>query len=287
MRQKRAKSYRKQMHIYHLTFKFREPYQVLFDDLIIQETSSSNYNLLRNTEKLIQGTIKPMITQCCMNKLYSAGDQDLISWVKLKFERRRCNHDLKNPKTPKECLEDIVNVKGKNKHRYVVVTQDNKLRSALRKVPGVPLIYINRSVMIMEPLSKGSEKIRKQEEDEKLVAGLNDVNFGKRKHDDAEDEEEGKKKKKKGPKGPNPLSIKKSKKETIEDGKKENVEDGTNDPKKKPRKRRTHKKHEQEQKTVDEKTLDDKSLDEKVIDVKTKDDKSTDDKIVNVKESDE
>ena len=40
-----------------------------------------------------------------------------------------------------------------NKHRYVVASQSQPLRSKLRTVAGTPLVHITRSVMVLEPPS--------------------------------------------------------------------------------------------------------------------------------------
>jgi hypothetical protein len=37
-----------------------------------------------------------------------------------------------------------------NKHRYVVATQSKGLRETLRQLPGVPLLLLDRSVMVLE-----------------------------------------------------------------------------------------------------------------------------------------
>jgi hypothetical protein len=38
-------------------------------------------------------------------------------------------------------------------HRYVIATQSHPLRVDLRAIPGVPIVHINRSVMVLEPAS--------------------------------------------------------------------------------------------------------------------------------------
>ncbi|KAI3403807.2 hypothetical protein KGF56_003367 [Candida oxycetoniae] len=217
MRQKRAKSYKKQMNTYTYTFKFREPYQVILDNEIISTCHSASYDLARGVKRTIQAIeIKPMITQCCMEALYTTQNQPLIDLAKT-FERRKCNH--RTPINPQDCVESIVDIKGCNKHRYVVATQSLELRKKLRKVPGVPLIYMNRSVMVMEPLSDASVKYSEDWERGKLTGGLNATEAGIIKKSEGGEEGEGgdaageplKKKSKKGPKGPNPLSMKKKK----------------------------------------------------------------------------
>ncbi|KAL6942481.1 Small subunit processome component [Hanseniaspora vineae] len=221
MRQKRAKSYKKQMLVYNHTFKFRDPYQVLLDDQVIIETFKSNFNLIKAICRTLQVLdVKPMITQCCMQKLYETKDQEMISMAKELFERRRCNHNIKEPKEPLDCIYDVVNVNGVNKHRYVVVTQNIDLRRKLRRVPGVPLVHINRSVMVMEPLSDASKEISERQEKQKLTSGLNDAKFaGFVKPEETEDASNNGSaksgaplKKRKAPKGPNPLSMKKKQK---------------------------------------------------------------------------
>lgn len=186
-----------------------------------------------------------MITQCSIRHLYTADGPDAATknaWIDTakSFERRRCNHHtLEEPLSTLECLTSVVDPKGSgtNKNRYVVASQDQKVRSTMRQITGVPLIYVNRSVMVMEPMAAKTEDFREAEEMGKVRAGLKgrrgpapDPSL-KRKRED-EDEEEGnapedtpaegadaapKKKAKKGPKGPNPLSVKKSKKKTAQE----------------------------------------------------------------------
>jgi hypothetical protein len=47
-----------------------------------------------------------------------------------------------------------------NKHRYVIATQSQLLRAQLRRIPAVPIVHINRSVMILEPLSDATLKTK-------------------------------------------------------------------------------------------------------------------------------
>lgn len=236
MRQKRAKSYKKQMNVYHYTFKFREPYQIIIDDEIVTTCQKSSYDINKGLTRTIQAQNKPMITQCCIQALYNAKNQDAINLAKT-FERRKCNH--REAIAPADCIQSIVDINGENRHRYVVATQDLDLRRKLRQVPGVPLVYMNRSVMVMEPLSDASTKFSEEWENKKLTGGLNDLKAGKiveKNEEDGGDGAPAKKKRKGPPKGPNPLSVKKKKKEEPATG--GNKEDGE----KKNRRRRKHKK---------------------------------------------
>ncbi|KAK3614358.1 hypothetical protein LTR56_027300 [Elasticomyces elasticus] len=236
MRAKRSKQYRKLMQQYEMSFAFRPPYQILLDAAIIQLAHHQKLKLGDLLQGTLHGEIKPMITQCCIRHLYNAEThtpqekREKEEWIETAkaAERRRCGH-----------------------HEYVVATQDLEIRQRLRKVVGCPLVYINRSVMILEPMATKSVKVREGEERSKLKAGLisrRPAGAGakrKRESDEAEDgEPEGgegeggedgaevpervklmqaaeqeagvhepavQKRKVKGPKGPNPMSVKKSK----------------------------------------------------------------------------
>lgn len=198
------------MLVYNHTFKFREPYQVLVDDQLVLDCYKSSFDLVKGLKRTLQAEVKVMITQCCMQALYAYGNQEAIDIAK-GFERRRCNHPPKDPLPPQKCLNDVVNVNGNNKHRYVVASQDLNIRRSLRKIPGVPLIHLSRSVMVMEPLSDASARISAKVEESKLFKGLNDPKVGSLDTSTNDKSMISKvlKKGKKGPSCPNPLSMKK------------------------------------------------------------------------------
>ena len=150
------------------------------------------------------------------------------------MERRRCNHhELEEPLSTLECLSSVIDPKrsGTNKNRYVVASQQEEARRYCRGLKGVPLVYVKRSVMVMEPMSDGSVSVRESAEKEKFRQGLRGrvAGLGKRKRDDESIERasgtdvvEGKvvfpgketsikKRRARGHKGPNPLSVKKPK----------------------------------------------------------------------------
>ena len=148
------------------------------------------------------------------------------------YERRRCNHlpeDYPVPLSAATCLSSVVDPKDSktNKHRYVVASQDLEVRKAMRAVMGVPLVYISRSVMIMEPMADESKSSRDRGERGKFRDGIkgrvaSGTVGGKRKREgndeggDGEGKGEKKKLRRKGPKEPNPLSVRKPKKRVVE-----------------------------------------------------------------------
>lgn len=212
-----------------------------------------------------------------MRHLYAAAKEPGVSYLidKAKtYERRRCNHlpeDYPEPLSTKECLASVVDPKSNNtnKHRYVVASQELEVRKHMRGIMGVPLVYINRSVMIMEPMADATVGNREREEKGKFRDGLKSRGSGSLKRKREEGDEAGEKqgevgddvskksKKRKGPKEPNPLSVKKPKKKaegetikpvTLETKKKENDIGGSDrattaesDPDFKRKRRRKHK----------------------------------------------
>lgn len=204
MRQKRAKAYRKLMSLYCLSFGFRQPYQVLVDSEMCKNAVSQKLDFTKQLGTVLQGAIKPMITQCCIHELYLQGkaQQPAVDLAKT-FERRKCNHKEVIPGN--DCLASVIG--DTNKHRYVVSTQSQPLRVKLRSIPGVPILHINRSVMILEPPSDTTLRAKHFAEQQSLAPSTSEI--GKLKA--AAPVSEPAKKKKKGPKGPNPLSIKKKK----------------------------------------------------------------------------
>ncbi|KAG8702536.1 hypothetical protein FRC08_003433 [Ceratobasidium sp. 394] len=94
-----------------------------------------------------------------MIELYKLGPsaQPIVDMAK-GFERRRCNHREAIENEP--CVESVVG--ETNKHRYVIATQSTNLRNNLRKIPAVPVVHINRSVMVLEPCSEATRNAKNQ-----------------------------------------------------------------------------------------------------------------------------
>jgi len=186
-----------------------------------------------------------VITQCSIRHLYTLTSipqpqKDALILRAKSMERRRCNHHtLEQPLSTLECLSSVVDPKKSqtNKNRYVVASQEEEVRRYCRAIKGVPLVYVKRSVMVMEPMAESSLGAREGFEKGKFRAGIRNrgANLGqkrKRVEDESSGEEIGdeqgretvgddrkvdgttlaEKKKSKGPKGPNPLSMKKSQK---------------------------------------------------------------------------
>ncbi|KAL8794310.1 MAG: hypothetical protein Q9195_003136 [Heterodermia aff. obscurata] len=208
---------------------------------MVQDADRFAMDLIRALERLLQGKVKLMITQCSMRHLYSLSSlpqpqKDALILRAKNMERRRCNHHtLDQPLSTLECLSSVIDPKNSrtNKNRYIIASQSEESRRQCREIKGVPLVYIKRSVMVMEPMAEASLGAREGFEKGKFRAGIRGkipaVSLKRKRqderngteNDDAQgndafdavaelNEAQKSRKKLRGPKGPNPLSMQKS-----------------------------------------------------------------------------
>ena len=232
-------------------------------------------DISRYLTNTLHGLCKPYITRCTLVKLM----KDHAKATGQKIEKgqatdsikgrpeflpppteiplRHCKHNPdETPLSEAECLFDLVagQVRGnelpKNKQHFVLATADPSekerrgkgyvdLREQIRRVPGVPVVYVKRSVMVLEELSGASERMKRGVEREKLREGLV---LGTRKRKRNQDEDEGddkenggdvetvRKPARKREKGPNPLSVRKKKVRVLPEANGQAGEDKSNEP---------------------------------------------------------
>jgi len=262
MRAKRSKKYRKTMSAYQQAFSFREPYQVLLDSHFLKACHAFHMPLQRYLGNTLHGECRLFITQCTIAKVMADFEKEKeklkASGGKprgrpeflpppLEAPMRYCKHKNNEGEElgvigESRCLLDLLagqphgNEMAKNKQHYILATAEPDEREVKRKgyfdvrerarmIPGVPVVYVKRSVMILEPLSRVSEKTKTRAEVAKFSEGLVDTRKRKRGEgadgEGSSDEEEPdehapaqgvKSRGMKRAKGPNPLSVKKKKK---------------------------------------------------------------------------
>lgn len=287
MRAKRSKKYRKIMSQYIQAFSFRAPYQVLLDSNFLRTCHSFHMPLQKYLENTLHDPCRLYITQCTLAKMMEdfqkhkektgdkrKGGRPEFLPPPTEVPLRYCKHKDEEGKEmgvldENRCLLDLLGgqVKGnemvKNKQHYILATAEAsesetrrkghvELRERARMVPGVPIVYVKRSVMILEELSGASEAVRRGEERAKFREGLALPNVRKRKRGETEEEEpeiedevlrdllrdeEVQRPTARGlvrAKGPNPMSVKKKKVTAAEPASKV---DGPEDLKKKSTRR--------------------------------------------------
>ncbi|ETI20908.1 hypothetical protein G647_07251 [Cladophialophora carrionii CBS 160.54] len=266
MRARRSKRYRKIMSAYQMSFSFREPYQVLLDSHFLKTCHSFHMSLQKYVENTLHGKCNLFVTKCTLAKIMdahqkqkerNAGEGKARGPTRPDFlppptevPLRHCKH--KNDEgeelgivSEARCLLDLLagqprgNEHAKNKQHYILATAEAEereqrgrgfidVRERARLIPGVPIIYVKRSVMILEEMSGVSERAIKKVEKEKFDEGLLGLAGRKRKRGEDDEEGEGERDddffgdeqrdgattKTRGmrrAKGPNPLSVKKKK----------------------------------------------------------------------------
>ena len=259
MRARRSKKYRKIMSTYQRSFSFREPYQVLLDSHFLKTCHSFHMPLQKYLENTLHGKCNLFMTKCTLQKITDAHEKEREKkgkdgerkgpwrpeWLPPPTEvpLRHCKH--KNDEgeevgivSEARCLLDLLagqphgNEHAKNKQHYILATADADEREARSKafidvrerarlIPGVPIVYVKRSVMILEEMSGVSERSIRKVEKEKFGEGLVGLADRKRKRGGSEEgeEEDVLLRDESGPKirgmsrakGPNPLSVKKKK----------------------------------------------------------------------------
>lgn len=261
----KGRKYKRSQHyvqnVYEKYFGIRKPYQVLVDAPFCIETLKIKIAPMEALTEVFGGTVKLMTTPCIQSELKAYDRQNEVgaAFVARRFEVRRCQHD-KGSKTGSECVRDLIS--KSNPHHYCVAGQDLELRKELRKIAGVPLIFILRDTVVMEAPTAKTIEITRTIENKKLkkidleiikkVTNQMVSSLSKISEIDGDDQgrdmlksskpKPAKKKKTMRQNNPNPLSCKKAKKNSDEK-KAEQTTSSSNDKikAKKPRKRRPKK----------------------------------------------
>lgn len=84
--------------------------------------------------------------------------------AKKSFQKHVCKHGAGIPAS--QCIASLIG--QRNKKKYIVMSQDKALRDKLRLIPGVPLLYMNNSVLVMEHPSDATMKAAEKQEFKKL-----------------------------------------------------------------------------------------------------------------------
>lgn len=138
-------------------------------------------------------------------------------FIAKRFEMRSCRHKASPDFTSAHCIKDLIS--NDNPHHYGVAVQNEELRVALREVLGVPLLFVNRGVLLMERPARKTLDHARELELQKLKPAEFELKAitSKLKEEVVTpplSEEKRNKKKKKGRSRPNPLSVKRATKKS-------------------------------------------------------------------------
>ncbi|XP_077404708.1 rRNA-processing protein UTP23 homolog [Vanacampus margaritifer] len=213
MKIKRQKIAKKTLSFYKYNFKFREPFQILIDGTFCQAALKNKIQIKEQMPKYLMGEVQLCTTNCALKELENLG-KDLIGAkiILQRYQVRKCQH-LKSPVPASECLLSML--EGTNPHHYFVATQDFKLTTGLKKIPGVPLLYIILNTIVLDKPSQSSLDQVQAGQLGKLVTPTQQQSLRSMKEEQGivkkDGDRRGKKRKRKQH-NPNPLSCLKKKK---------------------------------------------------------------------------
>ncbi|XP_065674609.1 rRNA-processing protein UTP23 homolog isoform X3 [Hydra vulgaris] len=210
MRVKRLKHCKKIVNFYKTTFGFRQPFQVLVDLTFCQFALTYKINIKEQVSNYIEGDSLLYTTNCILEEGKSLGPQLYGAVLVCKqFKLRKCNH--RKPVSAQACILSIIG--EDNPHHFFVSTQDKELCDQLKKIPGVPLLYIHYNSLVLEKPSKGTLDRGDQIDSVKtMTSSVEKERLQQlKKLQNVEEEKEPRPKRRKA-KGVNPLAMKKKKK---------------------------------------------------------------------------
>jgi len=122
------------------------PYQILIDTNFINFTLQNKLDLFRGLMDCLLAKATPIITDCVMGELEKLGTKYRVALRVAKDERivrLSCSH-------PGTYADDCL-VRRVTQHKcYMVATCDRDLKRRIRKIPGVPIMYITKHQFSIE-----------------------------------------------------------------------------------------------------------------------------------------
>jgi len=122
------------------------PYRILIDTNFVNFSIKYKLDIIQNMMDCLYAKCIPYITDCVMAELEKLGQKYKVALRIIKdprFERLPCMHQ---GTYADDCLVQRV-----SQHKcYIVATCDKDLKRRIRKVPGVPIMYISQHRFTIE-----------------------------------------------------------------------------------------------------------------------------------------
>jgi len=191
-----------------------EPYKIVVDGPFVQQALQSKLDVREQLTKLVSGgRITPVTTGCILHELRNLGPKgDAAFRIAKTFYRVKCGHN--DPLSAAECLKEQLGTE--NERRFFVATQDVELARHVRSIPGVPLIRMNHYTPLLEEPSTSSKDVSGKQNEKALEVGSwerKKLPVLAQKEAIAAARAEQPPIRRKGPRGVNPLSCLKPKKD--------------------------------------------------------------------------
>lgn len=135
-----------------LFFQYNEalypPYRVLIDTNFINFCIKNKLDLVRGMMDAVYAKCIPVITDCVIAELETLGTKFRLALQIAKderFERLTCQH---KGNYADDCIVD----RCLQNRCYLVASNDLQLKQRIRKIPGVPILYVGNHIIKVERL---------------------------------------------------------------------------------------------------------------------------------------
>lgn len=123
------------------------PYQIICDTNFINFSIKNKLDIKHGLMDCLLAKTTPYVTECIIAELEKLGAKYRVALqiVKNSFEVLPCSH---KGTYADDCIVDRI-----SKHKcYMVGTCDKELKGRIRKVPGIPIVYIKRRQYAVEKM---------------------------------------------------------------------------------------------------------------------------------------
>jgi U3 small nucleolar RNA-associated protein 23 len=154
MGRKKNKWVKKVINFYRYVFKFEPPFNVLIDGNFVATMLKKKLELKEHLAKVLDENVHIVITSCIVSELREINEQipGILDMV-LRYKIEECNHGGQTL-TPEGCIKNYIG--KRNPKKYFVATEDTFLRTQLRRIPGVPLLFFGQNMVLIDKPSKAS-----------------------------------------------------------------------------------------------------------------------------------
>lgn len=120
--------------------KLGPPFHILLDTNFVNFSIKNKLDIFQSFMDCLYAKCTPYVTDCVVGELEKLGDKYRLALKMIKdprFERLHCMH---SGTYADDCIVERV-----TEHKcYIVATCDKDLKRRIRKIPGVPIMYINK-----------------------------------------------------------------------------------------------------------------------------------------------
>jgi U3 small nucleolar RNA-associated protein 23 len=175
MRLKRRKNYRKYLEFFQRCYGIHSPFKILCDGNFINAFSKrfNHTHDINELEKLfmsvLEDKVEIMTTEAVIKelRLLHASNPEIVSADALQLALTIYPLRVGSSLAESESFTAAISIKklvssGINRHKYLVATLDEQLCTEIRLLPGVPLFWLNKIVLILEEPSTVSQEFAKK-----------------------------------------------------------------------------------------------------------------------------